>query len=141
MARKTTGAAKGPKTGPKAATPDKGKAGIVAQNAPEEAVQGVSGNDVVVDAKSVFAATPPVQPVVDVERMKIESREGFVTLRESRIDNGIIERMDVWDVPGNGAMFRFVYIKGGQVQGVPQVLFVDNIRPDFEKKKIIRSLR
>ena len=125
MPRKPPKVKPGPKGSEKAPIKTPPPPEIVEQSASSEAAQSVSGND----------PKPPAIPV------HIRAQTEFVNLKTTELDNGLTERLDVWDIVGNGAMLRFTYCKAGEIQGVPQVVFVDNIRPDFEKGKIIRSLR
>jgi hypothetical protein len=142
MPRKPPKVKPGPKGAEKAPVQTPPPPEIVEQGASSEAAASVSSNDVVVNAETIFGASPvgsaPRPPVIPIH---IRAQTEFVNLRTTDLDNGLTERLDVWDIVGNGALLRFTYFKGDDIQGVPQVVFVDNIRPDFEKGKIIRSLR
>ena len=130
--------------------PDEAVGGPQGEEVPKEGV-AVSGEDVAVEevfdqpspvalpATGDPSAIPPPGPVeIPIEE---QARKGFVILRVDDWQEGF-QTLEVWDIPGNGALLRFTFMtKDACVIGTPQVVFVDNVRPDFKKGTIIRSLR
>ena len=131
MAKKKTGTAGGEKKAESPPIQTKAEPEIVAQNTPDEVVEASQTSDV------------GESPEERAARLSKDAREIFVRLTQTPSPPGLIEAVDVLDIPSNGVLLRVTHYKDdwSAIVGTPQFLHVPDVRPDFLKNKLIRSLR